>query len=448
MANEYYSTLYSIDFRLQVNQETIQISPGDIVSFLIDNDYDGKTYPIVRLRLYSDLTVIQKIAENPDDLYINAAITGGIYEMSTDSTPVMIKPTKGFSFFMKVYLEYKNIPTSTMDQYVNGLPRSADQDLNTENKVPIELYCYDATLIHRMKDQPQSVYKNMTIETITRSMLNFCGISDNTIIMDSFHNSTKYDQVLIPNLNMIEALSFFDVTFGTYQCGGSVYGDFNNLYISNLAARNGTTPIPIYVDSYQNNSDMGGMKKIENQYFLNTKYDNVSVISESDIAKVLNSEIINAINIITGKQDEQFTFDNSFVATDIIRTTAKYLTDEYNRGNTQILEYNTRMNVLVEALRGKGFISDDYVLHKFSNPFVASNIIARLNEQVTKVDVSGVGFDITQFNPRTRFNLIFESPIRGIKMADVYRPSFVVNAFESIGSNLFCATTTMRLCKN
>jgi hypothetical protein len=446
MANEYYSTLYSIDFRLNANGEIIKISPGDVVSFLIDNDYDGNTYPIVRLRLYSDLTVIQKIAECPDNLYINASITGGIYAMSTDSTPVMIKPTKGFSFFMKVYLEYKNIPTSTMDQYVNGLPRSNDEDLNTENKVPIELYCYDSELIHRMKDQPQSVYKNMTIETIVRSMLASCRITRNNIIIDSFQNSKKYEQVLIPNLNMIEALSFFDVTYGTYQAGGSLYGDFENLYISNLAVNNGTTPIPIYVDSYQNNSDMGGMKKLNNQYFLNTRYDNVSVISESDIAKVLNSEIVEAINVVTGETDTHFTFDNEIIAYDVLRSFSKFIDNQYKHGNTKILDY--RMGFLIETLRTNQFISDDYVLHKFSNPFVASNIIARLNEQVTKVDVSGVGFDITQFNPRTRFNLIFESPIRGIKMADVYRPSFVVNAFESIGSNLFCATTTMRLCKN
>ena len=39
MANEYYSTLYSIDFRLNANGETIKISPGDVVS-LADNAFE------------------------------------------------------------------------------------------------------------------------------------------------------------------------------------------------------------------------------------------------------------------------------------------------------------------------------------------------------------------------------------------------------------------------
>lgn len=429
MANEYYSTLYSMNFRIIVDKfKTITISPGDVVSLTISNDYDRSTYPIIRLRIYSDLSVIQNIAEYPDALELRASVTGGIYQMSTDQTPRLIKPTKGFDFSAKIYLEYKNIPTSPMDQYQNGLPRSMNEDLNTENKVPIELYCYDDTTIHRMKDQPPAIYKDMSLVTVVSRMFDYCNIPK--YVIEPFTNSKKYDQILIPNLNMIDSLSYFDKTYGMYPKGAGIYEDLygfdNRIVIYNLDTKNfissRVNTFPIYVNSYSNDSDMGGMKKIQDvssgnsDYYLETKYDNVSVMTESDIAKVLNAEYLESVNINTLKVSFHKVFD------DLQNYT-------FNRSR-------------------ETYISPDYILHKYLSEYVTETVIARLNEQVTRIDVSGVGFNVEYFNPMSRFNLIFESPIRGINMADIYRPIFINNVFNSIGNDLFIASTTMRLCKN
>ena len=64
MSTSTYSTLYQINLRFVIDgTDNISISNSDIVSISIINQYDTKTYPMFRLRLYSDITLLQ-------DLYI------------------------------------------------------------------------------------------------------------------------------------------------------------------------------------------------------------------------------------------------------------------------------------------------------------------------------------------------------------------------------------------
>jgi hypothetical protein len=93
-------------------------------------------------------------------------------------------------------------------------------------------------------------------------------------------------------------------------------------------------------------------------------------------------------------------------------------------------------------------ISPSILLHKSPNEYVASVTAARINEKITRIDISGCGFDITNFNPNSRYNIIFESPIRGINMADAYRASYVCHVISPTSQELFSASTTLSLCKN
>ena len=104
-------------------------------------------------------------------------------------------------------------------------------------------------MIHAMSDQPQAVWKNMNLPTIINSMLSHVNVSD--YHFDVPFNQKRYDQVIIPNLRMLESLSFFDMVYGLYPKGGMVFGSIDKLYICNLDINNNTSPIPIYVRSYK-----------------------------------------------------------------------------------------------------------------------------------------------------------------------------------------------------
>jgi hypothetical protein len=220
--------------------------------------------------------------------------------------------------------------------------------------------------------------------------------------------------VLIPNLNITQSLAFFDNKYGLYNKGAQLYGDIDKLYLCNTDINNGTVPIPIYVDSYKSNDDMIGMKKINNKYFMSTLAQNVSVMSETDIERVLNSENITNINI-------------------------KDLKINTNKMKKLYLKKSKQLNEKI--------VTPD-ILHKTHNPFISETYISRVNERMTRIDLSCSCIDISKLKINTRYNLIFESPLRGASMNEYYRAAYICNVLTCMDNNLFMAQTTMKLCSN
>ena len=112
-------------------------------------------------------------------------------------------------------------------------------------------------------------------------------------------NQTKYEQILIPNLSVTEAISYFDIKYGMYHKGGQMYGDIDKIYICNSNVNNSVIPIPIYVRSAKNNDDSCGLRKMNgvHNYQMIVNAPNVSVLTETDIERVLNSPELGAINL-------------------------------------------------------------------------------------------------------------------------------------------------------
>lgn len=428
--NNKYSTLYKIGMTIKTNNNTdvFNISTSDIVSMSIINNYDTATFPIIRIRLYTDLTTMENLTQYPDQIYVSVNMNGNVYRMNDDDkSPVPVAAASNLSFTLKGYIENKNTPTSVMDQYDHGIKKTSD--LNTTRKVPIEIYCYDDELIHFMRRKASSIFKDMSITSVIETIFRKQGIVD--FELEPLQNQDKYDQILIPNLNINETLSFFDTNYGLYLKGAQVYGDIDKLYICDSNSENGTKSLPIYVESYKSSSDMGGMRKQGNLYQMNTKAMNISVISETDIEKVLNSESVNAINV------------NSLAVESV--SMVKLFPDTL-KDSTKRISSVSDANKYINIVQDK--ITTPDILHKSINNHIAESYNARISERITKVDVSGVGFDIGKMKINSRYNLIFESPIRGMSVNQMYRATTVSHVISNLDSDLFVAQTVMNLCSN
>ena len=407
-----YVTLYKPHLSIVLPNDTLTISDSDIVSISFIHNYDTMTYPIVRVRLYSDISAIQSICDKPDDIEVRGSLQAMIYRMNDEKkSPVPVGYANEISFKLKGYIENKNIPTSKFDQYEFGIKKTSD--LNTNVKVPIEIYCYNDRLVHLMKQKAPSIYKNMSITSIIEDILRRNSIYDFDI--DPIANQNKYKQVLIPNLNILQAFGFFDKNYGMYRKGAMVYGDLDKVHICNTDVVNGTTPLPIYVENSKTNSDMSGMKEINKKYQMVTMAGNVSVKTETDIERVLNGKYLADINLSTTEAHVE-------ELSDLYATTAGYA----KLKNIEVPD----------------------ILHKSVNEYVASSYVARLNENITEVDVSGVGFDIARMTVKSRYNLVFATPIRGLNVNKIYRPAYVCHVISNLDSNLFIAQTTMNLRTN
>lgn len=431
-SSDKYSTLYKINLTIQTNNKTesIKISSSDIISIMIVNNYDSSTFPIIRIRLYSDLSVMEYLTEYPDQIYVVLDLYGNIYRMNDDTSksPVPVSSSTNMSLTMKGYIENKNTPTSMMDQYEHGIKKS--DNLNTSKKVPIELYCYNDELIHFMRKKSPSIFKNMSIASVIESIFRNQGIVN--FSMDPLQNQEKYNQILIPNLNINETLAYFDSRYCLYPKGAQVYGDIDKLYICDSTVDNGTKALPIYVDSYKSGSDMGGMIKQNSKYQMSTNAINVSVVSETDIEKVLNSENVSSINVNTLSVDS---------------VSMVKLFPDTEKDSASRITSTTDRNKYMKIIRDKKINTPD-ILYKSMNNHLADMFNARISERITRVDVSGVGFDIGKLKINTRYNLIFESPIRGMSINQFYRATSVSHVISNMSSDLFIAQTVMNLCSN
>lgn len=424
--NDKYSVLYKVSLAIVLNRDTyINVPSSDIVSIAFMHNYEINTFPIIRIRLYTDLSIVQQMLEFPDAIYVRTSLNGGVYMLNDNNetaTPTMVSGATPISFELKGYIENKNIPSSIMDQYPDGIKKT--NDLNDNIKAPIEIYCYDEQLLHNLQQKTQSIYKNMTLESVIQDILIRANIRN--YMIESLNNQTKYDQILIPNLSATESISYFDIKYGMYHKGGQMYGDIDKVYICNSNVNNSNTPIPIYVRSAKNNDDTCGLKKMTgvHNYQMIVNAPNVSVLTETDIERVLNSPELGAINL------------NDMGIT--IEQLKKLFNESMNRSS---------------ARKSSGGISlrpidTPQILHKDNSEYVLPSVIARLDEKITKIDIAGSGFDIGKFHINTRFNIIFESPIRGIDINCPYRAMYVNHTVTNLSGELFTSQTTMRLCSN
>ena len=118
------------------------------------------------------------------------------------------------------------------------------------------------------------------------------------------------------------------------------------------------------------------------------------------------------------------------------------MTDDASRINS-----STDVNKYIKILRDKKITVPD-ILHKSMNNYVAEMYNARVSERITRIDISGVGFDIGKMKINSRYNLIFESPIRGMSINQFYRASSTSHVISNLSSDLFIAQTVMNLCSN
>lgn len=422
---EKYSTLYGVTVGISVGRIRQSIDSADISSIAIIHQYDTMTYPIIRIRLYSDLSLVEFMNTNPDDIKVSIIVGGAICRIRENESPTLVKPTSDVIFgnSFKGYIETKNTPTSFADMYDNGVARSSD--LNVNKKVPIEIYCYQDDLIHKMKSKVQSVYKKMSIQTATEDMFRRLDINNFTI--DPIINQKKFDQILIPNLDIADTIAFFDDKYGLYPKGGQLYCDTDKVYLTNSDVNNGQKAVPIYVDNGKTNSDISGIRKIGNYYYMQTLAAAVSIISETEIEKTLRSEKMSNINL-----------NNLNIDTATLQKLY---------GTEQVYDIMTNVNQEVSTST-KEKITTPVMFNKAESNYHASIYEARVNERITRVDISGIGFDAGLMKVNTRYNLIFDSPIRGANINQMYRATFVNHVFTKTSGNFFNVNTTMNLCSN
>jgi len=416
----HYQVLYKPNIWLHTKNDTTLISNSDIVSISIINNYDTMVFPIFRIRLYTDLSLYQMIMESPNELIIEGYLDGSltVADEVAEENQRIADSASSISFHLNAFIETKNAPSSKFDQYRDGVKISTI--LNETPKVPIELYGYENQLVTLLKRKCYSVYKNMSVQAVIEDILTrigFTGTLPNALTGLAIHQQNLFPQILIPNLNLTQSITYLDTFYGLYEKGTNFFIDFmggisTSNIINNVDCNAYEKIVPIKILGTDTNETMGGLHKYSStNYTMTIMQNNISILSETDLQRILNAPNIGAVNVSTGE-----------------------------------IQIASLTQELYDGKYGLEPIPD--VLHKYVNPYIATRKTARIKEKMTRVDISAVGFDITDLRVTTRFNLIFDSAIRGRDMSGLYRPVFINHVFSRTDTENFIANTTMQLCSN
>ena len=111
---------------------------------------------------------------------------------------------------------------------------------------------------------------------------------------------------------------------------------------------------------------------------------------------------------------------------------------------------NGQLNVadLDKKLKDNELISVPKILHSYQNQFVSDMMAASINERITRIDMTGTGFDVFSLKNNSRYNFVFESPIRGFDINRLYRASFATHVFSNLDADLFIAQSAFTMCTN
>ena len=409
-----YTSLYEFNTMILYNgkEEPIYLSKDDIVSMSIIHDYDHAFFPIIRLRLYIDLQKLAYINEDPNNLMVSMAPILSINKINESDNGVTYTKLLGSGCFtngdntLYGYVETKNNPYSKYDNYQMGEKR--DDSLNTNNKVPLTIYCYDKNLIRATKQRVNSIYTNTSLFAVVTDMFSQCGI--NEYYIEPFDNNELYDQILIPNMSLIDAISYLDTYYGLYENGALLYSTaFGYMSLSRPIQMSSlsTSELTVRVSSYKAGNSFSGISDPYNLIY-QTPDTSVVIKSQTDLEQTINARIFGSINVETFEYESE-TLDETFKDSDM------------------------------------SYITTPDITHKTKNQFIPSMYKARVNERNTRIDLSLNGYVMRNFSPYP-FSFVFDNPIRGIDIDRPYRPMYATHTFTNIGSGLFYIQSTFQLC--
>lgn len=413
MMNKHYTSLYTFSVVIDNDGKPVTLSNDEIVSIAFVNEFDNALFPIIRMRLYVDIDLLSYINEHPNDLTISMSMAGMISMINTENDQVTYNDISVITnsltqnmVSLNGYIETKNNPYSKYDNYQFGLPRG--DSLNNNNKIPITIYCYDGNLIRATKQSVNSIYKNTTLYSVVTNMFTQCGI--NMYSITPFDNNKIYDQILIPNMSLIDAITYLDSYYGLYREGASMYSPAPGvLQLTRTANELYDNVYSIKVSSYTAGNSFSGIYSLPNgntNPILQTPDTSVIVKSETDLVESTNSNTYTAMNL-----------------------------NNFESQTVQLEHDKSNMDITTPMFK-----------HKTKNEFIPDMYRERLNERHTKIDVSIDGFPFKSCNPSDRFKFIFDNPIRGLNINRMYRPMVVNHVFTNIGSGRFEIQSTLQLC--
>lgn len=375
-----------------------------LTKFDIMEDFENNYFPVFSIELSLETSVYKRIVENKD--YIRVYLRIDKFARRGESQLKLLKRKFIDGRFVLIMdetfidFEARLKQAANSKDYTDKI--SSDRnDLNSIN-TKVKFYLFPEN-IEGTKKNVDKVFTDVTVMDVYTWL--FYNAKFKKVLMTQPDNITRYNELIIPPLSTLKAMSFIDTYYGTYIYGAMMFFGIWYTYIHPYDGLCHMMPkddplvkpeVHIVVPSIDDDAKTGMIKSLIdwNKDYVLARYDSIEPLNSSISNDYLNANNIQSID----------SFENISKA---VRSEAKH-----RRKSNYIRFFENHTE----------------------NEYLPFNYAAQTNALSDVVRVSFIDDDAQVFLPFKRYNLIFQDSNYTNQYTGNYVLSSIVHHFTSSGT--------------
>lgn len=362
------------------NGDIEKIGPGMVRHLYIERDFDNLYFPLINVSVIMDDVIYQRIKQENDTVQFRVRVIRNNYDIDGNMKNYEL-------FFNKTFRCFMDKDNIIKDNERLDVKRNTDQAQHPSYVAnPREFYLFLDDVIKCKKITNLSV-ENAQLTDLVVYLFNQYGIEK--LLMSKLDNQMTVRNLIIPNGNLIENLTFLDETLGFYKKGMLLYFDIDNAYlIDKNALCTSWRPNEVRITHIHVANHISSDSQLNGQ-FTDKDRKQCHIFTHTDRVEIKNANIIN----------------------DQINGNSITVINAKNNSITNISGDTTQI----------GSANSNIVISKYSNSYANSIIETRLNESENICTLSFLGIDVDVFSPNKEIILTFEEPNLHKKYSGNYR---------------------------
>jgi hypothetical protein len=180
------------------------------------NNYEQHVFPVLQVDMLLDADYYRKIQKNADTVKFMISIKRFKFSGSADEVG---------SFFDTIV---NNVLLKGYD--IDRKPLYRDKNEDNQKKFPMQVVAFVSKHVNLNKELINKIILNQDMKNTLLNLLNTAGVSSN-VLFSPPDNTVKYEQIIIPPLNLTNTIEYLQTVYGIYNEGLDLFFDFKTYYI-------------------------------------------------------------------------------------------------------------------------------------------------------------------------------------------------------------------------
>lgn len=398
---------YEFQASVSYGGKTVSLKQNQIVSLMLEKNYDAHHMPILIIELSLDTTDKDGIKKNPNSILHlradkcigvdkdrNIRITSKSIYLNSTFAMIDLDDTPKSDYYKNLVNGLKTRRRDSDDYLLYSTGQSCKYILVRKNDLTASKYIHNAVLT------------KATLTETLGMLLTSAGCSN--ILMANLDNTTEYEELIIPPLPLLECIRYLQNMYGFHKEDTTVFMDFDTMYI---VRKSGLCTV------YKN-------RETKNVTFCLNAPENMNE-NQSGVIYAGNTTYVNI-------GPKHFTRDIGGAVSNQVKGTDYLIYNEDERASQQ---------VTVENERSINKNNTNVVTIKGHNNLISSQLKYRKYEEQYKFTIGSSGEDLSILTPNKQYSIISNCTEIAVDVMGKYRLTRQVTTFARTGQYFIPAST-------